>query len=40
MQEYQKAEFEVIYFGGSNVVVTSGGEGSDEGEDTAEDMDW
>ena len=34
MQEYQKAELEVIYFGRNDIVVTSG-----DPEDTAEDMD-
>ena len=35
MQEYQKAEFEVIYVDRKDVVVTSG-----DPEDTAGDIDW
>lgn len=34
MQEYQKAEFEVIYFDVDDIVVTS------DPEDTAGDIDW
>ena len=35
MQEYQKAEFEVIYFDSDDIVDTSG-----DPEDTAGDIDW
>lgn len=34
MQEYQKAEFEVIYFDRDDIVATS------DPEDTAGDIDW
>lgn len=34
MQEYKKAEFEVIYLNADDIVVTS------DPEDTSDDIDW